>query len=96
MPESKNGLEITFAVPVYETLSGVSPGGVIFFHQFIQHHDRIANTIILRQDYDVFESLTDHHFLFRGAAPDAVEFHVRSDLIRKIKVLGKDTVVFPK
>lgn len=97
MPASRHqGLEITFAVPLFETLSGVSPGGAIFFREFIKQHDSIKNSIVLREDYDVFQNLTDQHLLFKGAAPDAVEFHIRSDLVHQIKDIGSDKIVFPK
>ncbi|MBI2038660.1 MAG: hypothetical protein HYT22_00025 [Candidatus Niyogibacteria bacterium] len=97
MPASQyQGLEITFSVPLHKTQSGVSPGGAVFFHQFLKRYDLEGNTIVLREDFDVFQSLTREQFLlFRGAAPDAVEFWVGKGIVRQIKDIGSGKIVFP-
>lgn len=91
------GVEIIFSEPLLETPSGISPGGAVFLHQFVKRYDLEKGTLVLRDDYDVFQNLTDkNRLLFRGAAPDAVEFHVAGNIVRSIRDMASNRVVFQR
>lgn len=91
------GLQVIFHEPLYLTGSGVDSGGAVFPFEYLETCYPTEGRILLRRDYKVFQSLRDDKIIvFQSDAPNTPQIWVHPKLIKSIKDLTNDNILFPK